>query len=182
MAISYEQIPFNLTFTQAKYFSNNKVEYYPPESLNQFYECESDIINEAIKLNELTEVWVLLSAKIGFDIPSDAKLFIEGIDSLIDVSFNDDTQECFIQADKETPLFIQRSNSRSYPWIPGRYRINVTWNGKKYYSLIKICSLHLEEDQFSIMIQEIEQMAIGLARQSIRTRSGLDFSNIKVVF
>ena len=174
MDIHYSKLPFKVSF---KYCINGKT---IPKKYSDYYYIEeySDNWLEAkvqnVNIKELVETWVKFEGLKDED-SDEVALYIDGIDSLLPNNIEYDKDDMpFIAINTEVPLYIQEGKNRSYPWIPGNYRVKVVWKNKEYYTIISVQPKNIDEKSLEIMRNELENVVLGLSRDFIRKKRGID--------
>lgn len=96
---------------------------------------------------------------------------MDGFDVLQDSLLKYDEQNVpFINSGKIT-LFQHQSGNGYYPYIPGIYCISVVSKGVTYYSLVKVISNRLTDNQLDSMRYEVESQLKGLALDVVRKQT-----------
>ncbi|MBB6451607.1 hypothetical protein HNQ94_000028 [Salirhabdus euzebyi] len=111
----------------------------------------------------------------------DAQCRMDGFDILYDESIKYDEKNIPYISPGLITLFKHNSETEYYPYIPGIYCLNVTIQGEKFYSFIKVVSSRLTDDQLKYMRIEVEDQLKGLALDVVRKQSvfhGLDELNL----
>lgn len=165
MVIHHDDLPFEVCFLLTQFSGQEciKVEFFTDDE-NENLPLINDIL-------ELTETSVILRSKDENDLSQEGSLYIDGIDALDNVSISEG--EAFIPCGTKVTVYIQRNGDRSYPWIPGTYRIVVVWDDKNYYSYINITPRHVGEDELEVIRNDIETISSGLAREIVFRRKGI---------
>lgn len=114
-------------------------------------------------------------------------LWIEVMDMLPSKSFTEKEEEVgrFLPSENLRGLYLNSASKNNAekleysPLLPGLYKIIIRENSiNKYYSFLKVESLQINEEQLSIMRNEIEDILEGLAKE-VATKRVLNGSNIK---
>src|SRR5690606_18204777 len=74
-----------------------------------------------------------------------------------------------IQGDDES----EGRGAGRYPWIPGNYRVKVQWDGRSYYTVIRVRAKDLSERELHLMREELERYVVGLALDLVRRNQGM---------
>lgn len=120
--------------------------------------------------------------------PPDARLYIDGFDALVDegsvLEVDDDRvympcgKQIAIQSSDDDPQANPSKGDSPYPWIPGNYRVEVQWDGRRYYTILNVCPKNLSWDQLRLMRQELEQYVVGLTLDIVRRNQGIGHSDM----
>lgn len=182
MDIHYSKLPFKVSFKywngkdglDTKYSNYSCVEEYTDNLL------EAKV--QDLNLRELVETWVKFES-IESEENNNAALYIDGIDSLLpnNIKYDEDGKS-YIGINTEVPLYIQEGKCRSYPWIPGNYRIKVVWNEKEYHTMVSVQAKNIDEKSLEIMRKDLEESALGLAREFIRKKRGVDIGLDDIIY
>ncbi|WP_094551434.1 nuclease domain-containing protein [Petroclostridium xylanilyticum] len=173
MVIHHEKLPFKVCFYQT-WYKDDKVINKEEKLVEFFSDYDEEDIAQITEIRELIDTSVILRAK-SEDSIYDLKLYIDGIDVLDKVVVNEN--DIYIPNGMLFPIYIQRKNDRSYPWIPGLYRIIVECEGVKYYSYVNVIPLHIKENELDVLRSDIENISEGLARELVLQRKGVIYSN-----
>ncbi|ATW81948.1 DUF2357 domain-containing protein [Weizmannia coagulans] len=111
-----------------------------------------------------------------------AKCYMDGFDILLNAGLPVDGEgKPYLAAGQQVTLFKYHSNEEYYPYIPGIYCVTIHTRGKKYYSLVKVISNRLTEDQLSTMRKEVEDQLRGLALDVVRKQHvNMKFENMPI--
>ncbi|MBS4214923.1 DUF2357 domain-containing protein [Neobacillus rhizophilus] len=106
---------------------------------------------------------------------TDAQFFLDGLETLPEPNLKTDSQvgEVYLSP-SENPVILFDHNDEYCPLIPGFYRLMVIYDGTRYYSWVKVVPKQLEESQWELMKQEVEQELNGLAREVLLKKTDLD--------
>jgi hypothetical protein len=138
------------------------------DNLSEFY----DNLDLAINIDEDSNVQLNFSCNI-----EDAKLFMDGLDSVSISSIKEDDKGPYINP---TNRFIDIFHYNSFPLIPGTYVICVIINNRKYYSGFKVKARHISENQLVIMKSETEKLITELANEVINNNYDLLDESINI--
>ncbi|MBM7620075.1 hypothetical protein JOC95_001927 [Bacillus tianshenii] len=113
-----------------------------------------------------------VNLQLSFDAnDSEATCRMDGFDILQDSLLKYDERNVpFINRGKIL-LFQHRSGNEYYPYIPGIYCISVVSKGVTYYSLVKVISNRLTDNQLDSMRYEVESQLKGLALDVVRKQT-----------
>lgn len=153
-----ETIPFSIKFKEYVY---NK-EYIIDIKKFSKQDIEPDNLPILKELHELSVIFLKKSNSEG--IPEDAGLFMDLLDVIEDADYDKDMDMSYVKCETETFLYLQNEGNRSYPIVPGKYRIIVRWDKDLYYSYIKIDPLHISDKELDIMKMDLEQACKGLSK------------------
>lgn len=156
---SRHKVPFNIVFHQ-KYYYNSKTIVVKEFSLEPNF-----VPNNIPTLMELVDTSVEFYSDNNGINNEECLLYMDVLDILPDVSLDDDDKPYISLNSKMVKLFIQEKNDRSYPIIPGIYRICVKYKEKKYYSMFKVQAKNLSDDELQKLRDDLENVALGLARE-----------------
>lgn len=115
--------------------------------------------------------------------PSDARLYIDGFDALVDadnvLKVDDDRvylpcgASMHIQGSDAQPGDHFSDDESNYPWIPGNYRVEVQWDGQTYHTVLCVKPKNLNDEQLRLMRVELEEHVVGLTLDIIRKNQGI---------
>lgn len=135
----------------------------------QFLFSDDELNSSHLTINENSE-WSLF-----FKEPSNGKLYMDGLDLLLDERINHDDGGLFIQAsDRPYYIYDHRQNDKKY--LPGLYRLKLVTPEAIKYSWLKIVPKFLSESSLELMRQDVENTVKGLAR-SFRANVNGSLSN-----
>lgn len=170
MVIHHDELPFKVCFFQTMY-KDNKIIREDKNVIEYFSDSGEQYLPIITEIKEMIDTSVILQINEEERHLSDSKLYIDGIDVLDKVVVSED--DIYIPSGVPVSIYIQRENDRSYPWIPGVYRVIVKCNGIKYYSYVNVTPLHIEENELEILRKDIENISGGLAREIVFKRKGV---------
>lgn len=181
MDIHYSELPFKISFKNWNGKNGCDTKYSDYSYIQEYTDNLLEAKVQNVNIHELVETWVKFES-VGNEKSNDAALYIDGIDSLLpnNIKYDKDDKP-YIGINTEVPLYIQEGKNRSYPWIPGNYIIRVIWNKKEYYTIISVQPKNMDEKSLETMRNELERLVLGLAREFIRKKRGIDiekYSNI----
>lgn len=120
--------------------------------------------------------------------PDNARLYIDGFDALVDSdSLLADDDRVYVpcgtmiqiqgyEPDEAGPGRSERP--MIYPWIPGNYRVEVTWGDRSYHTILHVRPKDLDYSQLQLMRDELERYVVGLTLDLIRKNQGIGRSDI----
>lgn len=174
MDIHYSELPFKVAFKFWRGKSDGVTNYSDYQYIKEYSDNILDAKVQNVDICELVETWVKFESSQEYE---NAALYIDGIDSLLPNNIEyDEEDNPFICVNTEIPLYIQDGKNRSYPWIPGNYRVKVIWNNKTYYTMISVNPKNMDQKSLEIMRNDLERSALGLSREFIRKRRGVDIN------
>lgn len=110
------------------------------------------------------------------EIPSDARLYLDGLDALVDPGLQTDDDRTYITCG--TKITIQKWDDTDFPWIPGNYRVEVVWDGRSYYTVLQVRPKDLSQSQLQLMRDELERYVVGLTLDLFRRNQGIGRSEL----
>ncbi len=161
--VDENELPFSVYFKEVIY-NNEKISKV---------ECFSDNIeydDRCVVIKELHEVSVNFITKEN-SIPQNAALFMDLFDVLDSVEYDREMEMPYVICPSETFLYTQSEGKRSYPIVPGKYRMVIKWGENIYYSYFKIDPIHISEEELDVMRMDLENTCRGLARDIILTNN-----------
>ncbi|KPB06086.1 DUF2357 domain-containing protein [Bacillus sp. CHD6a] len=156
--------PFSVIFTHV--FQNGSRE---DTEVQSFVEHLSDW-DEAVHVYTEIRENVNLELRFRCDDPG-AKCYMDGFDGLGDerLLVDKESEENYLGCDGMVTLFRHSTSDNYYPYIPGLYSLRVeTSEGRTFYTLVKVISNRLFDDQLATMRSEVEEKLKGVALEVIR--------------
>lgn len=154
--VSFDQSHSNLSNEQRKY--DLQVEHYVESEEELFYLFEEKIL-------EFTEY---KSLRLRFKSDSrDAKVYFDLFDGIPRDVLNDDSNGLYL-ASNEEDLTLFENNNDYLVAVPGYYKLSVRYNERWFYTLIKVASSRISEQQMFFMKEDIEAKVRGLAKDIIQ--------------
>ncbi len=145
------------------------------ESLGNFTDEEAEADVDRVTLTEYWDCELEFASLTG-DTPSDAKLYIDGLDALTHRSLVTEGGRTFIRCG--TRIEIQNHEKTDFPWIPGSYRVQVDWNGTSYYTVLYVKPKNMDDGQLRLMREELEEYVVGLTLDLVRRNQGIGQSRL----
>lgn len=165
MDIQCEDSCFHLEFfiEPSKWNKESKV-------ITEFCRTEEGLfhLEPALEVAELVPLSVLFKC----DDPQ-AKLYIEGMDELLNSNLDGEERAFFFPSDELRSLF----SYEDYPLIPGYYQIVVEVRAQFYYACVAIKPKHLSRPQWKTMRDELEKLLPGIATDLIYRNLGFGNMN-----
>ncbi|NLP52385.1 DUF2357 domain-containing protein [Bacillus sp. RO1] len=156
--------PFSVIFTHV--FQNGSRE---DTEVQSFVEHLSDW-DEAVHV--YTEIRENVNLELRFRCQdSGARCYMDGFDGLGDdrLLVDQESEENYLGCDGMVTLFRHSTSDNYYPYIPGLYSLRVeTSDGRTFYTLVKVISNRLFDDQLATMRSEVEEKLKGVALDVIR--------------
>ncbi|TYS67604.1 DUF2357 domain-containing protein [Sutcliffiella horikoshii] len=156
--------PFSVIFTHV--FQNGSRE---DTEVQSFVEHLSDW-DEAVHV--YTEIRENVNLELRFQCDdSGARCYMDGFDGLGDdrLLVDQESEESYLGCDGMVTLFRHSTSDNYYPYIPGLYSLRVeTSDGRTFYTLVKVISNRLFDDQLATMRSEVEEKLKGVALEVIR--------------
>lgn len=142
--------------------------------LDHFFTNELDILQSREEI--FTEIKENIALTVIFrSNREDAQFFMDGLDTLPERMLAVDPLEGRVYlTPSEKPVTLFDNTKEYYPLIPGLYRIVVAYEGRRYFSWVKVIPKQMEEAQWETMKLEVEQEVSGLAREIIMKKNGLN--------
>ncbi|RKQ12772.1 DUF2357 domain-containing protein [Ureibacillus endophyticus] len=156
-------LPFKLTFFQ--YSKSKTVEKYV-DSLSELYRMETE------NIIEITEN---LDTYLSFSGVEDVRLYMDGLELLPEEFVGEDENgNVFLEpSDLKHAIYENVGNNSYFPLIPGYYQICVISSGKKYFSLFRIRTKQVTEEQWEVMKNDVEKSLSGLAQDLVKKNSNV---------
>ncbi|NFA42582.1 hypothetical protein EXM65_08325 [Clostridium botulinum] len=166
-----ENIPFSIKFKECVYGKENIID------IKKFskQDIEPDNLPILKELHELSVTFLKKSDSEG--IPEDAGLFMDLLDVIDCAYYDKDMDMSYVKCESETFLYLQNEGNRSYPIVPGKYRIIVRWSKIFYYSYIKIDPLHISDKELDIMKMDLEESCKGLSKDIFTSSNEINYLN-----
>lgn len=165
--------PNKLPFEVVLHVGHEKKQAYP---LLNFCRHEKETIVDVSYLVELSNVDLEFKPAPRFDLPSDARLYLEGLDGVSSDQVKRDQQGVYLTCPCYIPLYDH--NEGSYPWIPGQYMVKVVWGDEEYFTILKVRAKNITDKQLEIMRSELEKYVRGLTIDLLLHNQGIGTSNI----
>lgn len=162
--LNCNELPFKVELKEIKSFFNGNITE-EVTIIKQFTQCKDTMIEEISEVKELHELYI--SFKVDCEKNNDTKLYMDIFDILEDVNYDEDINMSYILSGTTICLYKQRNGDRSYPIVPGIYRIIVKIENDVFYSYIKVNPLHLYDNELDIIKFDIERVCKGLARDIV---------------
>jgi hypothetical protein len=123
-------------------------------------------------LHSYTEIRENVDLELSFHCDDEgAKCYMDGFDVLTNgqLAVDEADGENFLACNQTVTLYKYTTSDNYYPYIPGLYSLRVvTSDGKTFYTLAKVISNRLFEDQLDTMRREVEEQLKGEALDVIR--------------
>lgn len=100
------------------------------------------------------------------------KLYFDIFDSLPNNAVVIDSSGLPYVSPRNNEYTLYDNNNEYLALIPGYYTLCVVYNGIHYYSLVKVTSKQINEEQWLSMRDEIETVISGLAQETLQKRLG----------
>lgn len=100
-----------------------------------------------------------------------ARCYMDGFDGLGDdrLLVDSESEENYLGCNGHVTLFRHSTSDNYYPYIPGLYSLRVeTSDGRTFYTLVKVISNRLFDDQLATMRSDVEGKLKGVALDVIR--------------
>lgn len=100
-----------------------------------------------------------------------ARCYMDGFDGLKDdrLLVDQESEENYLGCNGHVTLFRHSTSDNYYPYIPGLYSLRVeTSDGRTFYTLVKVISNRLFDDQLATMRSEVDGKLKGVALDVIR--------------
>lgn len=156
--------PFSVVFTHV--FQNGTRE---ETEVSSFVEHLSD-------WDETMHTYTVLRENVNLELrfrceDEDARCYMDGFDGLADgrLLVDHENEENYLGCNGHVTLYRHSTSDNYYPYIPGLYSLRVeTSDGRTFYTLVKVISNRLFEDQLKTMRSEVESKLKGVALDVIR--------------
>lgn len=161
MAISYKNLPFTVTFSLR--FKNETIDKKVPV----FYQSEEELFHHS------ETVHLAIPENVPLDLSfiseeATSKLFMDGLDLLPQGMLEEvDGGDIFLKP-TVNPIVLYDLQEEYYPYIPGLYRLTVYDQDQPYFAWIRVIPKQMSEDQWEVMIEDVEKEVKGLAEERIR--------------
>lgn len=152
------RLPFRLTFSDTHY-NTVHCNYFAGDVYSLY---KSDKVT--VELEENEEIWVMFDSA-----DRDARLYLEALDSIPDGHGIrlDDYGKLFKSPSRTSfPLFL--NNGEFGALCVDKYVMKIICQGQEYYGILSIRPKQLQQDEWLIMKDEIEQEMKDLGKQALR--------------
>lgn len=160
MVIPYNELPFEFYIRSAT-IDNKPVLYDRIDFCDTTFDLHDD--NYPIEIHLFENRDVLLSIHSEYDV----KLYMDGFDALSHEFVCHKDGKYISEKDTEYKVF----SYENFPLPPGRFLMTIQCNGKSYYAIFVVDTLHLGEQVWSLMASEIYDDIRSFALQTIRRRA-----------
>ncbi len=147
-------MPFKLTFTQIFGMNESII-----EATSHFNIRGEEREKEPIILQENSEF------DISFEAPASAKLYVDEIEHY-EPTIGSSDEHGFYMSPRDSAYEIYRARKQKpYPFIPGRYIVTVSYDGKWYDASLQVTTRRVLAEQHMQMVEDLEEIEKGLAMQ-----------------